>query len=82
MDKLKPCPFCGHDARLKDYTDREYGFDDYRIECTNCSCKMTSPNTHEQHYWMGKMSTPQTPRQMAWAKQKLIEAWNTRASAD
>lgn len=37
--KLKPCPFCGGKAKLKDFS-AEGRYVDYRIVCTVCPVKM------------------------------------------
>jgi Lar family restriction alleviation protein len=37
-EELKPCPFCGGEARIIDFEDDEYRY--YQICCTKCKCKM------------------------------------------
>lgn len=40
-DELKPCPFCGGDARL------DSGFDSYWIECKHCGATAEGDKTHD-----------------------------------
>lgn len=42
MNELKPCPFCGGDAEL-----RETSSHDYFIRCTNKQCASRTRNYHE-----------------------------------
>jgi Lar family restriction alleviation protein len=38
--ELKPCPFCGGEARIIDLEDPEYKY--YQIRCSKCMCKTES----------------------------------------
>jgi hypothetical protein len=64
---LKPCPFCGKEAKLK-YTRYEYS-DSYHITCGDLDCL-----GHNPYY-------PVLTNEAANEKNKqiLIEKWNTRA---
>ncbi len=62
MAELKPCPFCGGTARLKEhrfYYDKDSSFSDcsYGIRCSNCFAE-----SYQFHQ----------------SKEKAIEAWNRR----
>ena len=37
-EELKPCPFCGGEAKLHEQKHREYA-STYYVECKNCECK-------------------------------------------
>lgn len=43
-NELKPSPFCGGEVEVKDYTDRIYGFWDYKIVCS-CGVHFHGPST-------------------------------------
>lgn len=45
-DRLKPCPFCGGDAKLE--INREMGGTQYQVLCTNC------PTTVGRHWFWKK----------------------------
>ena len=47
-EKLKPCPFCGSEAKVRQtaylaYEGREYGYGGYFVMCNEC---MTSSNNY------------------------------------
>ena len=66
---LKPCPFCGGDAKLRhDYSSESGGW--YVIDCLNHGCMRS-----ERSAWEGQQVST------GWRKteSEAIEAWNTRA---
>ena len=61
MDKLKPCPFCGHEAMISYNTDY-----DFQAYCTNDSCFMSQiimedMETEEQARAAWNKRTPSVP---------------------
>ena len=62
MTELKPCPFCGSDAKI--LYESVFGSDDsthyFRIRCLNNACTMGYPGV------------------LYSSKQNLIDDWNTR----
>ncbi len=77
-EELKPCPFCGGEVELLDYTDRVYGFWDYKIKCKKCRVYMDSPSTAVVK--VGNQGIEQTRNEVTkrQAKRELIIIWNTR----
>lgn len=73
--ELKPCPFCGGTAELKDYTDKIYGFDDYEIRC-QCGCTVRSQSTREHYFDGNRYCTPRTEEAKSRALKGLIKLWN------
>ena len=69
MPELKPCPFCGSEARLKQ--DTRYPRpecdprDAFEVFCTNAACII---GFADDHYYLSEA--------------EAIEAWNRRASDD
>lgn len=61
--KLKPCPFCGGEAKLVDY-GQEGDFEDWDVECEKCGILFVAPGKEE-----GWVTT----------KEEAAEAWNRRA---
>lgn len=80
MDKLLPCPFCGGEVELLDYTDKVYGFWDYRIKCKNCRAYMNSPSTAYTIDIPNGIKTVRNEETKAKAKKELVINWNTRAN--
>lgn len=76
--QLKPCPFCSDPVILKDYTDRIYGFWDYRIEC-KCGCKFVSPSTAVTDLNNENFRQIRNEKTKAMALEILISRWNRRA---
>lgn len=65
-DRLKPCPFCGGEARVEEHKfwndiTRSFDIKTYSVVCDECS------STSFQHYRI---------------KQEAIKAWNTRKPMD
>lgn len=73
MDKLKPCPFCGNEAKETCYPTLSY------IECENAQCRTRKSS------WGPESTLPNgTPRNGLDGKywcDVLYEKWNTRATA-
>ena len=76
--ELKPCPFCGGQAELKDYTGNVYGFNGYEIKC-KCGCGLKSHLCSEVICQGNKYSTPVTENGKAKALKDLINLWNGSA---
>lgn len=77
MDELKPCPFCGGEAELKDLINNLYGFNGYEIKC-GCGCVLKSHLCSEPRWEGNKYCTPVTERGKAKALNDLIVLWNRR----
>lgn len=76
--ELKPCPFCGGEAELKDLTRNIYGFNGYVIDC-NCGCRLKSHLCSETLIEGNKYSTPITEHGKSKALKDLINLWNMEA---
>ena len=63
--KLKPCPFCGGEAKIK---PGQYGLNGYQIGCEPKPTQYTCPGcvSLSQYYWNEEMATT---------------SWNRRAAA-
>jgi len=65
MDELKPCPFCGGEATIKDHRTI------WVVNCTNCDAVMLGERAPEPEtempddYWL-------------YFEETAIKAWNTR----
>lgn len=79
MDKLKPCPFCGSEVELVDYTDRIYGFWDYKIKCKKCRAYMDSPSTCIVRFTNRGLHQERNAETMQKANRELIITWNRRS---
>lgn len=77
MDELKPCPFCGGEVKVKDYTDKIYGFWDYKIVCS-CGVNFHSPSTATVEFLSGKMVQTRNEETKKSAYIRMVEAWNRR----
>ena len=78
--ELKPCPFCGGEVELLDYTDQMYGFWDYKIKCKKCRTYMDSPSTAiVKPFGEGCFRQTRNEETMQKAKRELIIIWNGRA---
>ncbi len=62
-EELKPCPFCGSNARLEEKTDCEYR-SLYRIACVYIGCGVAT----QWHYDYNSNDSVR----------KVIAIWNTR----
>lgn len=82
MTELKPCPFCGGEVELLDYTDRMYGFWDYKIKCKQCRAYMDSPSTAIVQMQPDRLIQTRNEETKAKAKRELIIIWNRRADND
>ena len=81
MAKLLPCPFCGCEVELIDYTNRVYGFWDYKIKCKKCRAYMDSPSTAiVSGFTEGAFKQTRNEETNQKAMHELIIIWNTRAS--
>lgn len=71
--KLKPCPFCGGEGKLKrSEKDRGVeGMTQYKVICTNCSASVYG----EYFNFYIIKPNPEAPQ----AEMSAIEAWNKRA---
>lgn len=78
MAELKPCPFCGGEVELLDYTDRIYGFLDYKIKCKKCRAYMDSPSTSAVEITGCGLRQTRNAETMQKAKHELITTWNRR----
>ena len=78
MAELKPCPFCGGEAELKD--GRVYVATTVRCKCKKClaSTEVVYIDHPSIDVNTGKLN--ENTRYTEWqAKQKAIDAWNRRA---
>ena len=82
MTELKPCPFCGGEVELLDYTDHMYGFWDYKIKCKKCRAYMDSPPTAIVQMQPDRLIQTRNEETKAKAKRELIIIWNRRADND
>ena len=81
--KLLPCPFCGNkNVEIKDYTDKIYGFWDYKIVCS-CGAYFNSPSTaivdFSQPHKMVQTRNEETKKS---AYDRMIIGWNTRTPTE
>lgn len=79
-ESLKPCPFCGGRVGLLDYTDRVYGFWDYKIKCPKCRVYMDSPSTAIVAPIDNGIRQIRNEETKLKARRELILIWNERAS--
>ena len=79
-NELKPCPFCGSEVEIKDYTNAICGFWDYKIVCKMCRAYMDSPST-AQIKWVeeGRLVQTRNAKTKGQALRDLILNWNRRA---
>lgn len=47
-ERLRECPFCGHEAELYSCDGGDYGKDYFTVECSFCSCTMDVYDTEEE----------------------------------
>ena len=80
--KLRPCPFCGSDVEIKDYTNCEYGFWDYKVVCKRCRAAMDSPSTAQMGGLKnGVLIQTRNEKTMAQALDDLVMNWNRRTDS-
>ena len=66
--ELKPCPFCGGEARFRIYDLKGYcGNYEYTIRCDNCNIQFREDDVYQNEII---------------ARQKVIDKWNTRKPID
>jgi len=66
-DNLKPCPFCGKTPAVLECKTKGFDAIAYVVRCNSRHC-LVSPQT--------------CPFVIGGAREKAIDAWNTRAPAD
>ena len=47
-ERLRECPFCGHEASIYLSDGGDYGEDHFVIECSFCACTMDTYGTEEE----------------------------------
>lgn len=47
-ERLRECPFCGHEASLYLSDGGDYGEDYFTVECSFCTCSMDIYDTEEE----------------------------------
>lgn len=47
-ERLRECPFCGHEAELYSCDGGDYGEDYFTVECSFCTCSMDIYGTEEE----------------------------------
>lgn len=67
MSELKPCPFCGGEAKITHDT-RDMITDEYRVKCLICGTILRHRVTE---YWVDSVFD---------TKEQAIEAWNRRVA--
>lgn len=76
---LKPCPFCGGDARFKKISYNNYtqfiGWD-YTIECSKCGVRF--PQKATLSIYMNEDGLPSISSASEGNRNVLIDAWNKR----
>ncbi len=63
--ELKPCPFCGSDARMTEIGNAHTKSRTVEIKCSNAMCRATMVNKAMMHT-------------MRWLAAKSAESWNQR----
>lgn len=49
MKELKPCPFCGGEAKYEEFDDGFFNWG--RVECKQCGAMITTPPTNTIEAW-------------------------------
>lgn len=67
MKRLKPCPFCGGEAKIRmvECRDSECHYSDWNIFCLTCDAEM---NVAADNYYGRK----------SYSRDEAVEFWNTR----
>ena len=67
MERLKPCPFCGGQAKIQKImeTDPPVHFYDWVVSCTSCyaTMQMAADNYYGREYY---------------TEEEVVEQWNRR----
>lgn len=79
MAELKPCPFCGGEAKVS-LMEKTYGACGARIVCKNCRVRTRFYSTHETIVNGKTITTPLTEEGKRRGIKEAIEAWNRRVS--
>lgn len=74
--ELQPCPFCGGQVVLEDFTERVYGFYGYKIKC-KCGLSYNSPPTGYSEITKQGVHTIRNEQTKKKALYAMVTAWNT-----
>lgn len=77
-ETLKPCPFCGDKAVLKEDL-RWHGA--FRVECSNCDATVWATGENNPASAIAHWNTRAAPRETGEAERLLEEAWGIIANA-
>ncbi len=81
---LKPCPFCGGDARFEELSHRISNIEcvgwNYTIKCSKCGVKL--PQTATLLMFMNNNGLPSITSSSEGIRNTLIDAWNQRKGDD